>query len=95
MGVSVMSFLRALDFCISYAGEIPLAREEVALVTSVEIGGIDRTGQVGDEHPVTRHVERDTDSLHQVRDQDLRHGLLSIAARLTVLPRGGSPRSVQ
>ena len=75
--VSVMSFLRCVlsDFGIGDAGEIALGVEEVALVLSIEIGGIDRTGEVGDEHPVAGNVEGDADSLHQVRDQDLRHRL--------------------
>src|SRR5262249_2302288 len=74
---SVMSFLRCvlLDFGIGDAGEIALGVEEVALVLSIEIGGIDRTGEVSDEHPVARNVEGDADSLHQVRDQDLWHRL--------------------
>src|SRR6266545_7205483 len=50
--VSVMSFLRLLDFGIGDAGEIALGVEEVALALSIEVGGIDRTGEVGDEHPV-------------------------------------------
>src|SRR5712671_4520483 len=73
--VSVMSFLRLLDFGIGDAGEIALGVKEVALVLSIEIGGIDRTGEVGDEHPVAGNVEGNANSLHQVRDQDLRHRL--------------------
>ena len=57
-----------LDFGVSDAGEIALAVEEIALVLSIEIGGIDRTGEVGDEHPVARNVEGDADALHQVGD---------------------------
>ena len=44
-------------------------------------------------------VEGDADAFHQVREHDLRApavlGVASIGARFTVLPRGGSPRSVQ
>src|SRR6516165_6283578 len=74
--VLVMSFLRCLsDFGIGDAGEIALAGEEVALVLSIEIGGIDRAGEVGDEHPIAGKVEGNADALHQVRDQDLRRRL--------------------
>src|SRR5215469_13963628 len=71
--VSVITFLRCLlDFGIGDAGEVALGVKEVALVLAVEIGGIDRTGQIRHEHPVAGNVEGDADSLHQVRDQDLR-----------------------
>src|SRR5580704_19248072 len=75
--VSVMSFLRCvlLDFGIGDAGEIALGVEEVALVLSIEIGGIDRTREVGDEHLVAGNIEGDADSFHQMRDQNLRHRL--------------------
>src|SRR5215831_18804587 len=71
--VSVMSLspARLLDFGIGDAGEIALGEEQVALVFSIEIGGIDRPGEVGNEHPVAGNVEGDADSLHQVPDQDL------------------------
>src|SRR5215467_14352696 len=70
---SIISFLRCvlLHFGIGDAGEVALGVEEVALVLSVEISGIDRTCEVGDEHPVAGNVEGDADSLHQVGDQDL------------------------
>jgi hypothetical protein len=42
---------------------------------SIEIGGIDRTGEVGDEHPIAGNIEGDADPFHQVRDQNLRHRL--------------------
>src|ERR1700745_4289279 len=75
--VSVMSFLRCvlLDFGIGDASEIALGVEEVALVLSIEIRGIDRTGEVGDEHPVAGNIEGDADPFHQVRDQNLRRRL--------------------
>src|SRR6185295_17166918 len=72
--VSGMFFLQCLlDFGIGDAGEIALSVEEIALVFSIEIGGIDRTGEVGDEHPVAGNVEGDANPFHQMRDQDLRH----------------------
>ena len=39
---------------------------------SVELGGIDRACEISDEYPVARNVERDTDSFHQMRDQNVR-----------------------
>jgi len=63
--------MRLSDLGIGDAGEIALSVEEVALVLSVEISGIDRTGEVGDEHLVAGDVEGDADSFHQVGDQDL------------------------
>src|SRR5258707_11864624 len=71
--VSVMSFLRLLDFGIGDAGQIALGVEEIALVLSIEIGGIDRTGEVDFEHPVAGTVDGVANSLQQDRDQDLRH----------------------
>ena len=72
VGHGRFSFDRISDFRVSDAGEIALRVEEVALFLSIEIGGIDRTGEVGDEHPVAGNVEGNADSFHQVRDQDLR-----------------------
>src|SRR6266481_245815 len=62
--VSVMLFLRCvlLDFVIGDSGEIALGVEEVALVLSIEIGGIDRTGEVGNEHPVAGNIEREANT---------------------------------
>src|SRR5258708_13066678 len=75
--VSVMSSLRCvlLDFGIGDASEIALGVEEAALVLSIEIGGIDRTGEVSDEHPVAGNIEGDADPFHQVLDQNLRRRL--------------------
>src|SRR4029077_7343320 len=72
--VSVMSVLRCvlLDFGIGDAGEIALGVKEVALVLSIEIGGIDRTREGGDEHPVARNVEGNADPFHQMLGQYLR-----------------------
>src|SRR5262249_22753625 len=62
--VMTLSPMCVLDFGIGDAGEIALGVEEIALILSVEIGGIDRTGEVGDEHPIAGHVEGDANSLH-------------------------------
>jgi hypothetical protein len=50
---------------------------ELEWVLPIEIGAIDAAGQVRDEHPITGNVERDADSLHQVRNEDrrLRHSM--------------------
>src|SRR5262249_13689676 len=66
---------RFSDFGVGNAGEVALGVEEVALVLAVEIGGIDRAGEVGDEHAIAGDVERDPDALHQMRDHDLRVSL--------------------
>src|SRR5262249_21595957 len=68
----VTSPMRSSDFGISDAREIALGVEEVALVLAIEIGRIDRAGEVGDEHSVAGHVEGDADALHQMLDEDLR-----------------------
>src|SRR5215510_4560740 len=74
--------MRLLDFDVGDAGEVALGVQEVSLVRSVEVGGIDGTAEVGDEHPVSGNVEVDADSLHQMRDQDFRLRL-SIDRRAT------------
>src|SRR5882757_5418350 len=58
-----------LDCDVGDPSEIALGVEEVALVLAIEIGGIDRTGEVGDEHPVAGNIEGDADPFHQMRDQ--------------------------
>src|ERR1700722_9718492 len=68
-------FSDLLDRDVRDAGEIALGKEKVALVLSIEVGGIDRAGEVSDEHSVAENVEGDANSLHQMRDQDLRYRL--------------------
>src|SRR3954454_15006592 len=63
--------MRLSNFGVGNAGKVALGVEQVALVLSIEIGGIDRTGEVGDEHPVTANVERDTDPLHEMGHHNL------------------------
>src|SRR5262249_11884392 len=67
--------LQPSDFRVGDAGQVSLRIEEVALVLAVEIGGIDRAGEVGDEHSIAGNVEGDADALHQVGDQELRRRL--------------------
>ena len=45
--------------------------EEIAFASSVELGGIERAGKIGHEHPIARDIERDADPFHQMRDHDL------------------------
>src|SRR5262252_1116210 len=85
--VLAMSCLRS-DFGVGDAGEIALGIEEVALVLAIEIGGIDRAGEVGDEHAVAGNIKCDADALHQMRDHNLRvrlcvdqHTIDGVAAR--------------
>src|SRR5258706_5935287 len=72
MGLFCDISLLLRDFGICDAGEVALRVEEIALARPVEPSGIDRTGEVGDEHPVTGNVERDTDPLHEMGHHDLR-----------------------
>src|SRR5215813_13575295 len=64
--------MRSSDFDVSDAGKIALGVEEVALVLAIEIGGIDRAGEVCDEHAVAGNIEGEADALHQMRDHNLR-----------------------
>ncbi len=45
-----------------------------ALVRPVEVGGVDRAGEVGDEHSAARQIEGEANPLHQMRDEDFRLG---------------------
>ena len=85
------------DFGVGDAGEIALGEEEVLHFRPIETCGIDRSREIGYEHAVARNVKREPDPFHQMGQHDLRigPGVTSIDARFTVLPRGGSPRSVQ
>src|SRR6516164_5357327 len=60
------------DFGVYDSGEIALGVEKVSLSRPVEIGGVDRSREIGDEHPVVGNIERNADPLHQVRQYDLR-----------------------
>src|SRR5271166_5130015 len=69
---------RQLD--ISYAGEVALGEEQGLLVGAVEIGAVDRAGEVGDEHPVAFRIQGQADALHQVGKNDF--GRLALARRV-------------
>ena len=49
---SILLQTAGADFRVGDAGEVALSDEEVALVRPIEVGGVDRAGEVGDEHPV-------------------------------------------
>jgi hypothetical protein len=49
--------MRGSDFSIGDAGEVALGVEEVALVPSIEIGGIDGAGRVRDEPTIPSNAE--------------------------------------
>lgn len=59
-------------FCIRNAREVALGPKEIVFVLSIKVGGIDRTGEVRNEHLIAGNVECDADSLHQVRDENFR-----------------------
>ena len=70
--VTPVLYVDGLDFDIRNAGEVALGPEEIVFVLSIKICGIDRTGEVGDEHLVAGNVDCDADSLHEMRDQNFR-----------------------
>src|SRR6266446_10981480 len=67
----ILVFL-CVDFCVSDSGEISLRDEQRFLFRAVEFGGINGAGQIGDEHPAVFEIESDPDSLHQMREQNVR-----------------------
>src|ERR1700720_57068 len=71
MGLSCDISLLLRDFGISDAGEVALRVEEIAFARPVEPSGIDRTCEIGHEHPVTGNVEGDTDPLHEMGHHDV------------------------
>src|SRR5258706_5144827 len=59
------------DFGVGDAGEVALCVEEISFTGSIEPCGVNRTGEIGHEHAIVWHVERDTDPLHEVGHHDL------------------------
>src|SRR5882757_5429333 len=75
MGLVVMvnsPWMRCSDFGVGDACEVALSVAEVALVFSIEIGGIERSGKVSHKHPIARDIERNANPFHQVRQHNLR-----------------------
>ena len=60
-----------LDFGVGDTGEIALGPEQRPLVRPIELGDVERAGEIGYEHAVARNVERDADAFHEIRDHDL------------------------
>src|SRR6266513_3956082 len=71
----ILLFL-CVDFCVSDSGEIPLRDEQRFLFRAVEFCGIDGPGQIGEKHPIAFEIESDSDSLHQMREQNVRCRML-------------------
>src|SRR5579859_783809 len=78
-GSAALGWRLCLNLCVCDTGKVALGKEQRLLVRPVEIGAIYRTREVGDEHTPALAIERETDSLHQVREQNL--GLLADARR--------------
>src|SRR5258705_1103054 len=72
MGLFCDISLLLRDFGVGDAGEIALCVEEILFTGSIESCGVNRAGEVSDEHAIVWNVERDTDPLHEVGHHDLR-----------------------
>src|SRR5262245_14923130 len=59
-------------FRVRHACEIALPGRELALAGSIEPSGIERAGEIGEEHPIVSNVERDTDALSEMAHHHLR-----------------------
>ena len=66
------------NFGVGDAGQIPLREDKVELSRPVELGGIDRAGEIGHEHPIAGDIQRNADPFHQMRQHDLRRLRLCI-----------------
>src|SRR5712692_3236311 len=67
-----MSDLRCRDVGVCDASQVALSHEQHGRPRAVEPRRIDRTAQVGHEHPTAFQVECDADAFHQVGEQNLR-----------------------
>src|SRR5437016_7546621 len=67
----ILIFL-CVDFCVSDSGNISLRHEQRLLFRAVEFGGINGTGQISEKHSFIFEIESDPDSLHQMREQNVR-----------------------
>jgi hypothetical protein len=63
--------MRLSDFDVGDAGEIALSSEDSTFVCTVEVGDIERTGEVRCEQAVARDIQREADAFHQVGHHDL------------------------
>jgi len=85
-----------LNLCVGDTSKVALTEEQRLLVRSVDIGAINRTCEVGDEHAASPAIEREADASIKYVKRIV--GSLrtpgetgSMGARFTVLPRGGHP----
>ena len=63
--------MRLSDSGVCDAGQIAQSEEKGMLLGAIELCGIDRAAEVGDEHPIAGNVERDADAFHQIAGDDL------------------------
>src|SRR5271155_5818015 len=66
------SSLRGRNFGVCDAGQVPFRREHRLLVSPVEIRAIDGSTQVGQKHPAAFQIQGDTDSFHQMVENNHR-----------------------
>src|SRR5262249_43101216 len=94
-----ISVFLCVDFYVSNSGEIALRGEQHLLVGPVEFGAINGAAQIADKHSApfeSRAIPIPSiKCVNKISGGGRLPDSESIAARLTVFPRGGSPRSVQ
>jgi hypothetical protein len=56
---------------VRHAGQVPLNSEEDLVCLTVKTRGVKRASEVGHEHAVPGHVEREPDAFHQMVEDDL------------------------
>src|SRR5262247_3186195 len=61
---------RQLYVCNS--AQVSLCVEEILFLRPVKTGRVNRAGEIGYEHAITRNIQGNTDSLHQMVEDDLR-----------------------
>src|ERR1700722_8069542 len=64
-------WIRWSDFGVGDAGEVALGEEQGLLVGAVEIGAVDRAGEIGEEHPAPFQIQGQADAFHQIGEQNL------------------------
>src|SRR5258708_15635213 len=60
----------SVDFGVGNAREISLSDCDGTLFRSVQVCGVDRTGEIRDEHPIGSHIQCNADAFHQVAKHD-------------------------
>src|SRR6202041_2875741 len=59
------------NFGVRDTGQIPLSKEQRLLVRSVEIGAVNGTSEIGQEHTPAFQIQCEANSFHQVCDKNL------------------------